>query len=164
MPRLRSLTLTQDDTQQRPSHLPANGSLFDFKSVLDSLPCLTALRCADGCVGMSDLLDFASHSQLERLNIEARCRQMADSPWLGAEMVYPVDVGADEWQLEHVAVGGELLQDKAHDSVRRGSLKAESPYIKRLGIQRTITLRPTTEAASESAVHTLLYVTIWLGL
>ena len=69
VPRLRSLHLAQDQ-----SHIES-GIVFDIRAMLDSLPHLHTLRCSHiTALGVTELLDIASHCTLEEVHIE-QCKQ-----------------------------------------------------------------------------------------
>ena len=103
VPRLRYLELVLRDSSQQAAELLIDTPPVDFERLLDSLPQLTELRCYDVYLGVSDLLDIASHSTLEEVLIKAAGKQLGDAGWIGAEMNFPIDEATDCLEMEQAA-------------------------------------------------------------
>ena len=105
LPHLRSLDLILRQPSRQESELRIKKQPVDFESMLDSLPRLTSLRCYDIYLGVSDLLDIASHSTLERLFIKAAREQLDDTGWIGTEIAFPIADSRDVLELQQAATG-----------------------------------------------------------
>ena len=109
VPRLRILCLKQEDSDRSPT------GEFDFRSMLDSLPHLHTLCCNElRYLGVAALLDIASHSTLEEIQIDSGTREMMESQWIGYNMQFhtPFDVEEDEQLMEQEAATlGSLTGD-----------------------------------------------------
>ena len=116
VPRLRSLYLTQH--QDVIGEEQATDTLcVDFEEMLDSVPHLTTLHCEDmRHLGISELLEIASHSTLEEVRVNSYQQQLlADEEWIGKQIKFPISVVGDEWQLEQdatrMAFDGDIEED-----------------------------------------------------
>ena len=119
LPRLRSLSLSQDDYEIELTGLTSfDKPPVDFALALDSLPCLASLRCAAIQMSVRSLLAIACHSTLEQLHIEAAgAHKLAETQWIGDELHFPgVDEQEDERRLRQevraVAVHGSVEEEK----------------------------------------------------
>ena len=112
LPALRSLHLTQMYSSD-PKQLLIDDPPIDFESMLDSLPHLTSLQCVNVDLGVDDLLDTASHSTLETLDIDT-AHQMADLQWIG-RCIFPISADEDNMQLVQdqslVAFDGDIDEE-----------------------------------------------------
>ena len=99
VPRLRSLSLYPSSNRHLARELVVTELPVDFKRMLDSLPCLTALHVTNIFVDVDDLLVIASHSTLEELSIEAVDNELADRDWIGAQIAFPTSAAEGELQL-----------------------------------------------------------------
>ena len=115
LPRLRSLYLTQYENDEL--HEQATQTVcIDFEQMLDSLPHLTTLHCVDLChLGISELLEIASHSSLEEVRVHGNQQQLADEEWIGKQIEFPISVEEDEIQLEQddtrMAFDGDIEEE-----------------------------------------------------
>ena len=95
VPCLRSLRLQH--------HLGESSELspsIDVEQMLDGLPHLTSLHCIDTeQVGVSELIDIAAHSTLQDVRF-CSGELTADEEWIGTRIQFPINVEADEIQLE----------------------------------------------------------------
>ena len=107
VPHLRSLVLGQG-REHAGELLLIEEPPVDIERMLDSLPHLTKLRCWHIFLTITDMLDLASHSTLEDLQIDNIDKQLSDLEWIGADMHFPISVEEDVWQLEQDAVSKPL--------------------------------------------------------
>ena len=115
VPRLRVLSLEQCDSDPNPTDL-----LFDFRAMLDSLPHLHTLCCTDlRYLGIPQLLDIASHSTLDDVDLMRDCGIMgdayADLEWIGYELQFPISEEEDEEQMEAEEAIHERLDGDAEE-------------------------------------------------
>ena len=92
VPRLRSLSLDSARFFEPP---------LAWQALLDSLPSLTSLSYTHiSGLDIDCLLAIASHSTLERLQLDSGKGVLEDKVWLGHDISFPIGVDEDERQVD----------------------------------------------------------------
>ena len=141
LPCLRSLSLSHSDKSSGTHSHERGHPHFEFKRMLDSLPCLISLRCTDIHMDIGDLLIIASHSTLEELDLLTTGGRLVDYEWIGNELRMPISVADDVEQLGRAPApvpAGNLSEEETESEARTAHL--EPPEV--AGFQRYV--RETT--------------------
>jgi len=108
--RLRSLHLEHSDWNEWD-----RTSLFDFPTMLSSLPHLTSFSCISiRYLVTTELLDLASHSTLESINIDSGECGLVEFVWLGHGIEFPISVSEDVAEVVRTAeceLRGDIEED-----------------------------------------------------
>lgn len=113
VPHLRSLRLGQTDSDQTDEEeFP-----LSIRDMLAALPSLTALHCADLCLGVHDMIHIAAHATLEHITLDNHLGNYFDIGWLRDEFDFDSDrvdekKKQEEDQDEEEVVDGQVEQDE----------------------------------------------------